>query len=72
MLTYGPPNNSVAGVLCCFLCVCLACVPCIAGWFEDTNYFCSACNKKVASRPDKGGIEVYGPPQVVPSQFQNK
>ena len=59
----------VAGVACCLLCVCLACVPCLAHWFEETNYFCSQCNKKVAKRSDSGVMVVYGPEAVVPSKY---
>ncbi|KAL2193034.1 hypothetical protein P885DRAFT_81627 [Corynascus similis CBS 632.67] len=64
----GTPMQVVAGVLCCLLCVCLACLPCMAGWFEETTYFCSHCNNKVALRPDSGPIVVYAPTAVVPSK----
>ncbi|KAK1759996.1 hypothetical protein QBC47DRAFT_118024 [Echria macrotheca] len=65
----GTSMQMLTGVLLCLLCVCLACLPCCAGWFEDTLYSCSACKKLVAKRFDDGGLEVYGPPVVVPSQY---
>ncbi|GJC77581.1 hypothetical protein ColLi_00419 [Colletotrichum liriopes] len=65
-------SSRLAGALCCLLCVCLTCVPCLAGWCEDTHYSCSNCHKKVATRPYDGPIEVFGPQPhgVVPSQYQ--
>lgn len=44
-------------------------MPCIAGWFEETEYHCSACKKLVAKRDDNGAIHVYGPPVLVPSNL---
>lgn len=41
-------------------------------WFEDTEYICSCCNKRVAMRKSDGPLEVYGPPQVVYSQYGNQ
>jgi lipopolysaccharide-induced tumor necrosis factor-alpha factor len=66
--TEGTSMQIVAGVLCCLLCVCLACVPCMAHWFEETNYFCSKCHNKVATRPESGMIIVHAPVTVVPSK----
>ncbi|KAH6640118.1 hypothetical protein F5144DRAFT_504171 [Chaetomium tenue] len=66
--TEGTSMQIVAGVLCCLLCVCLACVPCMAHWFEETNYFCSKCHNKVATRPESGPIVVHGPVAAVPSK----
>ncbi|KAK0710295.1 hypothetical protein B0T26DRAFT_679588 [Lasiosphaeria miniovina] len=65
----GTPMQMVAGVLCCLFCVCLACVPCMAGWFEETHYFCMSCKQRVAMRPDSGAIQVFGPQTLVPSQY---
>ncbi|KAK3380784.1 hypothetical protein B0H63DRAFT_192961 [Podospora didyma] len=65
----GTPMQAVAGVLCCLLCVCLACVPCMAGWFEETHYFCTACKQKIAVRSDNGVLQQLGPQVLVPSQY---
>lgn len=54
---------------CCLVCVCLACVPQLAGWFEDTNYICTNCNNKVAQVPDEGPTRIFGPVVTVPSQY---
>ncbi|KAG7285694.1 hypothetical protein NEMBOFW57_007987 [Staphylotrichum longicolle] len=67
--TEGTSMQIVAGVLCCLLCVCLTCVPCLAHWFEETTYFCSQCNNKVAMRSENGQISVYGPAAAVPSKY---
>lgn len=66
--TEGTSMQIVAGVLCCLLCVCLACVPCMAHWFEETYYFCSKCHNKVATRLESGTIIVHAPVAVVPSK----
>ncbi|AEO63758.1 765d9350-c5c3-45d8-8a6d-b886477d322e [Thermothielavioides terrestris] len=64
----GTSMQILAGILCCLFCVCLACVPCLAGWFEETIYVCTQCNKKVATRPVSGPIIVHGPQATVPSK----
>ncbi|KAK4187728.1 hypothetical protein QBC35DRAFT_221251 [Podospora australis] len=57
----GTAMQVVTGVLCCLLCVCLACVPCLAHWFENTEYYCATCNKKLAEETDDGHYSVFGP-----------
>ncbi|KAI0439766.1 hypothetical protein F4803DRAFT_25523 [Xylaria telfairii] len=57
----GDSQQTLAGVVCCLICLPLACVPCIAGWCENTHIFCTRCGKKVATIPHDGG-----PIQVVP------
>ena len=32
-------------------------MPCIAGWFEETEYNCSACKRLVAKKDDNGMID---------------
>ncbi|KAK1505126.1 hypothetical protein CABS01_08904 [Colletotrichum abscissum] len=68
----GTAMQMVAGALCCLLCICLTCVPCIAGWCEDMHYTCSNCKNKVATRPYDGTIQVFSPQPgggLVPSQY---
>ncbi|KAH0419735.1 hypothetical protein CcaCcLH18_14307 [Colletotrichum camelliae] len=67
----GTSMQMVAGILCCLLCVCLTCVPCIAGWCEDVHYACSSCHKRVATRPYNGTIQTFGPQSYapIPSQY---
>ncbi|KAK3349226.1 hypothetical protein B0T25DRAFT_237501 [Lasiosphaeria hispida] len=67
--TEGTPMQIIVGILLCLLCICLACLPCCAGWFEETNFYCTKCSKIVAKRDDHGHIQVFGPPVVVPSQM---
>ncbi|KAL2116209.1 hypothetical protein VTJ04DRAFT_10464 [Mycothermus thermophilus] len=67
--TEGTTKQIFAGILCCLLCVCLACVPCIAGWFEDTIHSCGECSRTVATKPEGGGIIVHKPAEAVPSKY---
>ncbi|OHF01195.1 hypothetical protein CORC01_03510 [Colletotrichum orchidophilum] len=57
----GTAMQMVAGALCCLFCVCLACVPCIAGWCENMHYSCARCKNRVATRPYDGTIQVFSP-----------
>ncbi|KAK0617712.1 hypothetical protein B0T14DRAFT_525723 [Immersiella caudata] len=66
---HGTSMQFLTGVLCCLICVCLACVPCIAGWFEETEYRCSSCKRMVAKRGDDGAIQLFVPPVLVPSNL---
>ncbi|KHN98743.1 LPS-induced tumor necrosis factor alpha factor [Metarhizium album ARSEF 1941] len=65
----GTSMQILVGALLCLFCVCLTCVPCLAGWFEDTHYRCSNCKNVVAIRRHDGPIEVYGPAMPVYSQY---
>ncbi|KAK3402411.1 hypothetical protein B0T20DRAFT_346455 [Sordaria brevicollis] len=67
----GSSMQILTGFLCCLVCVCLACVPCMAGWFEEYHYFCSGCNKRVACRADNS-IQVFGPQTIVPSKYASR
>ncbi|KAK3899954.1 hypothetical protein C8A05DRAFT_17680 [Staphylotrichum tortipilum] len=49
------------GLLCFLGCPCLTCIGCAIHAFENTNYYCSECDKKVATRPNDGPITVYTP-----------
>ncbi|OAA55132.1 LPS-induced tumor necrosis factor alpha factor [Cordyceps fumosorosea ARSEF 2679] len=65
----GGSMQFVVGAVLCLVCICLTCLPCMLHWFEDTDWFCSKCNTKVATRKNEGAIEVLGPPQLVYSQY---
>lgn len=67
----GTPMQILAGAVLCIFCICLACVPCLAGWCEDTHIHCSLCGKKVATIPHDGTIQVHDTEMNshVPSQY---
>ncbi|GAB7359025.1 hypothetical protein MBLNU230_g5097t1 [Neophaeotheca triangularis] len=53
--------TTLAGAVCCLFCVCLTCLPCMMGWFQDTDHFCKGCNRKVTHQPHDGPVQVQGP-----------
>jgi DNA-directed RNA polymerase subunit RPC12/RpoP len=57
----GTSMQAVVGVILCLFCIFLACLPCLCGMFENTEYFCSNCNQKVAQRPHDGPIQTFAP-----------
>ncbi|KAH7629663.1 hypothetical protein B0T09DRAFT_134640 [Sordaria sp. MPI-SDFR-AT-0083] len=64
----GGGTQVLVGFLCCLVCVCLACVPCLAGWFEEWNYYCTGCGQRVACKKDDH-LQVFGPTTIVPSKY---
>ncbi|KAL2158792.1 hypothetical protein VTH06DRAFT_3984 [Thermothelomyces fergusii] len=48
----GTTMQTVGAVLCCLLCVLLTPLPYLCGWCEVLNYYCSACNGRLATRRD--------------------
>ncbi|XXH02039.1 hypothetical protein Hte_008404 [Hypoxylon texense] len=54
----GTSTQTLAGAVLCIFCICLACVPCAAGWCENVHIFCSSCNTRVATIPHDGPIQV--------------
>ncbi|KAI1759689.1 hypothetical protein GGR53DRAFT_512858 [Hypoxylon sp. FL1150] len=52
----GTSTQTLAGVVLCLFCVCLACLPCVAGWCENVNIFCSSCSNRVATIPHDGPL----------------
>ncbi|KAM3446110.1 hypothetical protein MY3296_009979, partial [Beauveria thailandica] len=65
----GSSMQILVGALFCLVCVCLTCVPCLAGWFEDVEYRCSQCKNMVARRRHDGALEVLVPQTPVHSQY---
>ena len=59
------------GVVCCLICICAACLPCLCGWFQETDHYCSKCNKKVTHKPHDGPVQVMQgqTAHMVPSQY---
>ncbi|KAI1737132.1 hypothetical protein F4680DRAFT_221498 [Xylaria scruposa] len=68
----GDSQQTLASVICCLICLPLACIPCIAGWCENTHIFCTRCGRKVATIPHDGPIQVVPVGQqehLVPSKY---
>ncbi|KAI9690618.1 MAG: hypothetical protein M1820_009975 [Bogoriella megaspora] len=63
----------LTGALCCLLCICLTPIPCMLGWFEDVDHYCTGCGQKVTTRPYDGPVVVLQPTgnEVVRSQHAN-
>lgn len=53
------------------VCVCLTPLPCCLHWFEQTQWFCTSCEKQIAVRVRDGEIRVSPTPEeaLVPSQY---
>ena len=49
----------------CLVCIFAACLPCMCGWFADTDHYCTNCSNKVVHRRHDGANEVIYP---VPSE----
>ncbi|KAI1407948.1 hypothetical protein F5Y13DRAFT_115371 [Hypoxylon sp. FL1857] len=48
----------VVGLVLCLFCVCLACAPCLCGWFQNTHIHCSSCGARIATIPHDGPIQL--------------
>jgi hypothetical protein len=48
----------MAGVLCCLVTLVCVCVPCICGWCQDVDQYCSKCNNRVTHKPHDGFTQV--------------
>ncbi|RDA83900.1 hypothetical protein CP532_3378, partial [Ophiocordyceps camponoti-leonardi (nom. inval.)] len=55
----GTDMQKLTGVLCCFVCPCFACIPCLAHWFENIEYVCTNCHSTVALRPHDGPMQTF-------------
>ncbi|KAI0196868.1 hypothetical protein F4808DRAFT_302766 [Astrocystis sublimbata] len=62
----GDDMQCIASVLCCLICICLACLPHAAGWCENANIFCTSCGNKVAVVPHDGAVQVLASPSAQP------
>ncbi|KAI0006908.1 LITAF-like zinc ribbon domain-containing protein [Xylariaceae sp. FL0662B] len=59
----------VAGIGLGLLCICCACIPCLAHWCQDVDHFCSRCNQRVAHVPYNGITQPVHP--TIPPQGYN-
>ncbi|KAI6921128.1 hypothetical protein KC355_g17193, partial [Hortaea werneckii] len=61
----------ILGLLLCLICICAACIPCLAHWCADIDHYCSECKQRVTHRPYNGNIEVLGEygPATMPSRY---
>lgn len=61
----------MAGVLCFLVTLVCACVPCICGWCQDVDQYCSKCKKRVTHKPHDGFTQVMDVTDrgVMPSVF---
>lgn len=53
------------------LCICAACIPCIARSCQDVDQYCSECGKKLTHKPYDGATQVVavGPADMAPSKY---
>ncbi|KAI0428477.1 hypothetical protein F5Y09DRAFT_313031 [Xylaria sp. FL1042] len=68
----GDSQQALASFLCCLVCICLVCLPSIAGWCENIHIYCTKCGKEVAMIPHDGMIQVtpVGPETgLTPSRY---
>lgn len=72
-VTHENSNTTrLAGVICCLLTgIICSCLPCLLGWCQDTNHYCSECNNQVTHKPYDGAVIVkHRPaPALVASQY---
>ncbi|KAI1075391.1 hypothetical protein F5B20DRAFT_387701 [Whalleya microplaca] len=54
----------VAGIGMGLICLCLACIPCLAHWCQDVDHFCSICNQRVAHVPYNGITQPVHPTPI--------
>jgi len=48
----------VAGGLLCLVCICLTCLPCMLGWCQNIDHFCSSCGKQLTHKPHDGTVQI--------------
>ncbi|KAI1453637.1 hypothetical protein F4805DRAFT_442595, partial [Annulohypoxylon moriforme] len=54
----GSSMQMVMGFVLCLCCICLACLPCVCGWFETTHIYCTSCDRRIATIPVDGPIQL--------------
>ncbi|KAI9172532.1 hypothetical protein HJFPF1_02036 [Paramyrothecium foliicola] len=66
----GSPMQFVTGALLCLVCICLAPLPCMLHWFEETQWFCTSCKSMVAMQRHDAPIQVNAAPEQKHVQSQ--
>ncbi|KAK7997837.1 glycoside hydrolase family 43 protein [Apiospora arundinis] len=65
VLTHTMENDSsmtlLAGLAIGFACICLACLPCLGGWFQDVDHYCPVCKQRVAFVPYNKPAQIFFP-----------
>ncbi|KAK8118421.1 LPS-induced tumor necrosis factor alpha factor [Apiospora kogelbergensis] len=65
VLTHTMENDSsmtlLAGLALGFACLCLACLPCLGGWFQDVDHYCPVCKQRVAFVPYNKPAQIFFP-----------
>ncbi|KAK8128613.1 hypothetical protein PG984_009721 [Apiospora sp. TS-2023a] len=65
VLTHTVENDSsmtlITGLALGFACICLACLPCIGGWFQDVDHYCPVCKQRVAYVPYGKPAQIFFP-----------
>ncbi|KAF4120942.1 LITAF-like zinc ribbon domain [Geosmithia morbida] len=71
--TSGEGMQFLTGAILCLVCICLAPLPCCLHWFEETSWFCTECNQKIAHKTYDAPVQVVVPPgaAAVPSAYAN-
>ncbi|KAK8091191.1 LPS-induced tumor necrosis factor alpha factor [Apiospora phragmitis] len=58
----------LTGLALGFACICLACLPCLGGWFQDVDHYCPVCKQRVAAVPHGKPAQIFFPSGPVPQQ----
>ncbi|KAK7928253.1 hypothetical protein PG985_005251, partial [Apiospora marii] len=73
VLTHTIENDSsmtlITGLALGFACICLACLPCLGGWFQDVDHYCPVCKQRVAAVPYGKPAQIFFPSGPMPQQY---